>query len=117
MASADRRAQLLPPLEFAAKNDFRNLDRVKELGATLARMAEGDADLAEFAALARDLDTLAPAEKRSRVEALLAIARGTTKSVTVPDLVVPVTSLKGVGEKLAVVLEEKGVRTVRDLLY
>ena len=141
--SADVRAALRGPLEFAAKDDFKNLPRIRDLGRTLAGIAAGDAALATFAELARELDSLADADKKRCVRALIealdtagtsgrAIApvsaaekesRASTRLLpqrkvsTGDPRTTPLTALKGVGDKVAESFALRSVHTVRDALY
>ncbi|MCC6810804.1 MAG: ATP-dependent DNA helicase RecG [Deltaproteobacteria bacterium] len=121
MGSAKTWDALLNPLRFAAKDDFRNLDRVKDLGKTLARAAKEIGLPAELVALAEGIDAVEREEKKRRVLALLEriAADASTPSPSPspsPKTLPRLGELKGVGESTLAALAERGVRDVRDLL-
>ncbi len=136
-------AALRGPLSFAAKDDFKNLPRIVGLGKTLAGIARAHAaqlpELSELASLAEKIDTVSLPERRRAIVALLerldkpkdkpatALVLPTTMRPPKPAApppkqstlspASPLESLKGVGEKVAQALGERGLHTLRDLLY
>lgn len=128
--------RLKAPLQFASKNNFAALERVKNLSHTLITIAASDPQLASFAIQARQLDELSVEDKKKCIHALLEqlsnlqttaaesppINRITERLVApksvLPDPThIPVTAIKGISEKTATLLAGKNIFTVRDLLY
>lgn len=136
--------KLRRPLDFAAKNDFQNLARVKGLGATLAALARSvpDSELppaarAALLAALEGFDQAPEAERRARAERIKTLLdrpdripakrsaprrrpRDTTSSTPRPrrgpldDLAL--VDLPGVGPKTAERLSRRGLDSVLDAL-
>ncbi len=123
--------RLLKPIRFASKDQFKNLERVRELGRTLAQVARDLALPGELVALCERLDALPIAERKrgllevlQRVEALAGgsatatpTATSTATSTRTDGAETLLRYLKGVGETTAAALAQRNLYTVRDLLY
>jgi ATP-dependent DNA helicase RecG len=127
------------PLRFAAGRSFENLRALRGLERTLLRAVEQSPDdpfAARIAELAAGIDTLAFEEKRSRVEAILAlIDRPTRREEPKPEPKpkpvprvgrrvameeaapeIELERIVGIGPKTAERYRDKGMRTVMDAL-
>ncbi len=127
---------MLNPLRYAAKDDFRNLELIKDLGKMLARAAKDAALEPEVIALAEGIDSASKEDKKKRVLALLqrlvapvktkpeqekkkpeTSAASDGKKVSTQRVANALTDLRGVGDHTLAALAERGVRDVRDLLF
>jgi ATP-dependent DNA helicase RecG len=115
------------PLRFAAKDSFRHLDEIRELGATLMHAAEALATAPELAAaraeLGRYAQALAGFDAAERGERARLVALGlrlcATHAPSAPAPVEPgspLTTLHGVGPTTAERLAERGLESFEDLL-
>ncbi len=134
--------RLLKPLQFAARRDFANLDKVKGLEHTLKEALKGleglvsSERLKEWDELITNLDRCPRPEKEARLRRLLEGLEGLKSSEKEPPvsefppppdpalhkarreaLNRPVQYLKGVGPKLGAKLAAREIHTVEDLLY
>jgi ATP-dependent DNA helicase RecG len=117
---------VLRPLEFAAREDFAHLDRVKQLEATVSAAARRARVLAvpreAQAELRRVEDSLAapraPRARRGCIEAALRRLRPLAASAWAQTaLGRPSTQLSGVGPKRAESLARRGLASIEDLLF
>ena len=117
---------VLRPLEFAARDAFAHLGRVKDLEHTVARAAARARALAiprgAADALRRVEEAFAapqgPDATRARVEAALRSLRPLAEpGWALRALAAPSSSLAGVGPKRAELLARRGLATVEDLLF
>ena len=114
------------PLEFAARDDFAHLPRLRGLGQSVRTAAEHATSLAippdarrRFQAVAtlfaegKEDAALRDAVKRALAELEPLVAPGWWESV----LELPLTTLPGVGTRRAETLAKRGLRTLADLLF
>lgn len=133
------------PLLFASKNSFSHLPNIKGLESTIQKIAVGSRQsavitpekrekLRRIAESLKGFDSLLLEEKKERVVRAINIVEE-LKNPPLPlaprpsppgsfDLLssrkalsTPIQFIKGVGPKLASLLEKKGIRTVEDALY
>jgi len=124
------------PLRFSAQNNFAHLSRVRDLGPLMVSFAEDlrksnlipASDLEEFRHLFVAFDELPLKEKQVRVSRALEIIdemkeKCLAKKETDFDweeslkvLAQPIQFVKGVGPRIASILEKKKILTVEDLL-
>ena len=114
------------PLDFAARDGFAHLERVRELEKTVAGAAERarglhvPPDVARVFARIEEAfaKPLAAAEKRRAVERALA-ALGPLREPGFADAAIarPLSGLAGIGPKRAQQLAQRGLRTIADLLF
>ncbi|MCX7982075.1 MAG: ATP-dependent DNA helicase RecG [Syntrophales bacterium] len=134
---ADILEKIEKPLRFSYQSNYSHLALVKELGPLMVSLADGLAATGEispplvhrFKNLFVDFDALPLEEKKSRVsEALLLVSEMRTNcSASNEDAIdweemlrvlsQPVQYVKGVGPRIASILERKRIHNVEDLLY
>ncbi|HEM46598.1 MAG TPA: DEAD/DEAH box helicase, partial [Alphaproteobacteria bacterium] len=121
-----RLAALMRPLDFAARDDYAHLDRVRALDETVRRACEALGRLAipkdlrsDFAALAEEFSKqLEERDARAAVESALArLDRYRTPGWPDEVLARPTSVLPGVGPRRAESLARRGLATVGDLLF
>lgn len=125
------------PLQFATQHDFSHLALVKDLGPVIKSLVEelektglfSVALLEDFRSLFDDFDLLPLDEKKSRLSRARELLNNIKKDCQLSEeiktdweerlrlLSQPVQFVKGVGPRIASILEKKRVYTVEDLLY
>lgn len=132
------------PLMFASKNSFSHLPNIKGLESTIQKIADGSQQsavnsenkikLSTLTQIFQGFDSLLLDEKKARImEALRVVEELKNLKSLVPHpsslntsfdllssrkaLSTPIQFIRGVGPKLASLLEKKGIRTVEDALY
>ncbi len=138
---------ILKPLRFASKDDFVHINSVKSLEPLISRLcadalsvAPGNGVFSEIRSIFSGFDSLALDDKKAAAERALHLLSGMdaldVKPAAQPRPVVagtplspqdvrkklallrtPLSSVKGVGPKLAAGLSKKGLETVEDMLY
>ena len=117
---------VLRPLRFAAAEDFRHLERVRDLAPTVGAAAERALELAIPRDARRALEAVRelfegspePEGLRRRVERALArLVPLADPGFAVAALERPLGALPGVGPRRAALLESRGLRRIADLLY
>ena len=118
-------AAILRPLEFAARDDFAKLDRVRDLEQTVSAAAERAAALAippdaehELTRIARSFSPAATDDLATRVrEAIEALRPLAEPSWSERQLANSTSTLPGVGPKRAESLARRDLGSVADLLF
>jgi ATP-dependent DNA helicase RecG len=117
---------VMSPLEFAARDDFAHLDRVRDLGGTVAALCANAAALAiskdARAALTTTGKQLAKAESGEALAAAVAAALERLRPFAAPGwseaaLERSPAELPGVGPSRQAKLAKRGMATVADLLF
>ncbi len=135
--------RLIRPLEFASRNRFANLRKIKGLEETLKAALDDikglipEEALEELKYLIQDLETSTLEEKKQKLTKILRIAESIKESLEdnkpkvkfppYPDLSTycsqkeelakPVQFLKSVGPRVAAKLATKNIHSIEDLLY
>jgi ATP-dependent DNA helicase RecG len=120
-----RIAALLRPLEFAARDDFAQLERVRELDRTVTLAAEQVCALAIppeakgiIARVAKPFASPPIADPASRVRDALEVLRPIAQpSWAEAQLEASTASLPGLGAKRSELLARRGLRSVGDVLF
>ncbi len=127
-------AALERPLRYVSRKNFANLERVRDLEqsllqalADMPRDAVAAGDRRDIEESIRGLDRLQPSARKNRIRKLLFLIeslkqggpRGPVRKSRPPrkDLSLPVQYLKGVGPRVAEMLDRRGVSTVEDLIF
>jgi ATP-dependent DNA helicase RecG len=122
------------PLKYVSRKNFANLSRVKDLEQSLRQVLAdmpkeslGNELWKEIAQSIEGLDRISPSAKRNRIRKLLFLIESAKSGKSpvairefksaVKELSVPVQYLKGVGPRVAQMLERRELRTVEDVLY
>ena len=130
---------LLRPINFASRNNFANLSKIKGLEKSLLQALEGlEQELApettsRIRALIQGLEALPFEEKKARLQEIKECLLASSSPSLPPfpeypqdlatykqfrgELEKPVQFLKGVGPKLATKLASREIQTIEDLLY
>lgn len=129
------------PLVFASKNQFANLDTIKELESHINKLAKEALTLPlkqplklmfqDLASQFNQFDFLDTDLKKRRIEESLTVISRIQKDIGDSDLTVhdratfdeakrlstPIQFIKGVGPRMSEILSRKGINTVGDALY